>query len=100
MQAQEQKLAALADHLLRLRASGASPKQRKRLMVQALSEFDETRRTASHTAKQVHTTPSPTRCMCLKPFRATSQTGSLCGQAAMYQELVDIQRHLLGHAPT
>lgn len=55
MQAQEQKLAALADNLLRLRASGASPKQRKRLIVQALSEFDETRRKVSHASKQVHT---------------------------------------------
>ncbi|KAK9844735.1 hypothetical protein WJX74_006153 [Apatococcus lobatus] len=56
--AQEQKLAALADHLLRLRASGASPKLRKRLIVQTLSEFDEIRRPALHASKQEMFIPS------------------------------------------
>ncbi len=53
MQAQEQKLAGLADRLLRLRATGASPRQRESLIVRTMTEINEIRRTTPHISQKV-----------------------------------------------
>ncbi|KAK9845145.1 hypothetical protein WJX84_004328 [Apatococcus fuscideae] len=56
--AQEQKLAGLADRLLRLRATGASPRQRESLIVRTMTEINEIRRTTPHISQKKIFSPS------------------------------------------
>ena len=53
MQAQEQRLLMLADRLLHLRATAASPGQREGLIVQTMSAINEIRGTTPHISKKV-----------------------------------------------
>ena len=53
LQAQENKLAGLASQMLRLRASGASPRRREGLIMKTMAAINEIRHTTPHVSRSV-----------------------------------------------